>query len=418
MVPDKSAGIFKEKEIAMVIDKQKAIEVRQSESDFRLFSTSLKVGTLLSEGFYSVEPLNPRDPETGKYQRELIPGRAEEIGKYVLRALKNKDFFMPTSILLATEDKDKQVNYDEEKGTISFDTKKIGPFSVVDGQHRLGGMREAIKILTEKPDTRKKIKMRAEWDGVTVEDVENIEMNILLFSGITISDQANEFLVVNTTQKALDKNFVWELHNNAIKEAKDGKITRTLPAQTEKEIGLEKNPEAEEILVYLNQEGSPWHRRIRFVHDKVPKGKSLLKKSSFAKDVIKKLVLNEDRLSENLDELKESFLNYWKAVDKVLTPPEDKNVDTLWLINGASVFGSFFNDLFECLHNKGLEYTAENFENYLRKVFAEYKGERRIDTWQFWQKGSDGGRMNKAEFKYIRKSLQHALREVRIAESS
>ena len=140
----------------MVVDKQKAIEVRQSESDFRLFSTSLKVGTLLSEGFYSVDPLNPRDPETGKYQRELIPGRAEEIGKYVLRALKNKDFFMPSTILLATANR---VDYDEASRMIFFDTDKekneddkerIGPFSVVDGQHRLGGMRKAIELLREK----------------------------------------------------------------------------------------------------------------------------------------------------------------------------------------------------------------------------------------------------------------------------
>lgn len=404
----------------MVI-KSKAIEVRQS--DFRLFSTSLSVGTLLLKGVYSVEPLNPRDPKTGKYQRELIPGRAEEIGKYVLRALKNKDFFMPTSILLATENR---VDYDEASGTISFNTDKkkneadkerIGPFSVVDGQHRLGGMREAIKLLREGPKTRRESKMHAEWVGVTVEDVENIEMNVLLVDGIAKSEQSNEFLVVNTTQKTLDKNLVWELHSNAIKESKDGKINRTLPAQTEKEIRLEKNPDAEEILRYLNQEGSPWHGRIRMAHDKVPKGKSILKKSSFA-NVIKKFVLNKDRLAEDLDELKESFLNYWKAVDKVLSPTEGQNVNTLWLINGAGVFSAFFNDLFECLHNKGLPYTEENFENYLRKVFEEYKGDQRIDTWQFWQKGSTGGRMNKAEFKYVRISLQRALREVRIAESS
>ena len=389
----------------MVI-KSKAIEVRQS--DFRLFSTSLSVGTLLSKGFYSVEPLNPGDPKTGKYQRELIPGRAEEIGKYVLRALKNRDFFMPSTILLATKN---QVDHDEASGTISFDTKKLGTFSVVDGQHRLGSMKRAIELLDEKPTKRHNS------EEITEAMINDLELPVLIIDGFSGEKQAVAFLVVNTTQKSLDKNLVWEIHNNTIKSVKDGKITQTLPTQTEKEIRLEKNPDAEEILAHLNQEGSPWHDRILMAHDKVPKGKRILKKSSFA-SVIKKSVLNKDRLAEDLDELKESFLNYWKAVDKVLTPPEDKNVDTLWLINGASVFGSFFNDLFECLHNKGLQYTVENFENYLRKVFAEYKGDQRIDTWQFWQKGSDGGRMNKAEFKYVRISLQRALREVRIAESS
>ncbi len=391
----------------MNINGQKAIKVKQS--GFRLFSTSLKVETLLSEGFYSVEPLNPRDPKTGKYQRELIPKRTEEIARDVLRALKNGDFFMPSTILLATKN---QVDHDEASGTISFDTKKLGTFSVVDGQHRLGSMKRAIELLDEKPTKRHN------YEEITEAMINDLELPVLIIDGFSGEKQAVAFLVVNTTQKSLDKNLVWEIHNNTIKSVKDGKITQTLPTQTEKEIRLEKNPDAEEILVYLSQEGSPWHGRILMANDKVPKGKRILKKSSFAKDVIKKLVLNKDRLSEDLGELKESFLNYWKAVDKVLTPPEGKNVDTLWLINGASVFGSFFNDLFECLHNKGLQYTVENFENYLRKVFAEYKGDQRIDTSQFWQKGSDGGRMNKAEFKYVRISLQRALREVRIAESS
>lgn len=139
----------------MIIDKQKAIKVRQS--GFRLFSTSLKVGDLLSEGFYSIEPLNPIDPETGNYQRELIPKRAEEIARDVLRAMKNGDFFMPSTILLATANR---LDYDEASGTISFDTGKkkneddkerIGPFSIVDGQHRLGSMRKAIQLLKENP---------------------------------------------------------------------------------------------------------------------------------------------------------------------------------------------------------------------------------------------------------------------------
>lgn len=366
----------------MVINKQKAIRVRQS--DFRLFSTSLKVGDLLSEGFYSVEKLNPKDPKTGDYQRELIPKRTEEIARDVLRALKNGDFFMPSTILLTTKNR---VDHDEASGTISFDTKRLGAFSVVDGQHRLGSMKRAIDLLKEKSTKRHN------YDGVTENDIKKIELSVLIIDGFSGEKQSVAFLVVNTTQKSLDKNLVWEIHNNTIKSVKDGKITQTLPTQTEKEIRIEKNPDAEEILVYLSQEGSPWHGRILMANDKVPKGKRIFKKSSFAKDVIKKLVLNKDRLAEDLDELKESFLNYWKAVDKVLTPPEGNNVDTLWLINGASVFGSFFNDLFECLHNKGLQYTAENFESYLRKVFAEYKGERRIDTWQFWQKGADGGRM-------------------------
>ena len=50
--------------------------------------------------------------------------------------------------------------------------------------------------------------MHAEWAGVTVKDVENIEMNVLLVDSITKSEQSNEFLVVNTTQKTLDKNLV------------------------------------------------------------------------------------------------------------------------------------------------------------------------------------------------------------------
>lgn len=360
------------------------------------------MGTLLQDGFYSVKPLNPRDPKTGDYQRELIPKRANEIARYVLKSLQKKSFFMPTSILLATEE---QVDHDEEKGTISFDVEKIGPFSVVDGQHRLGGMREAIEILSANPKKYKR---------VTEEDILNIELPVLIADGFRKKWQKGQFLIVNTTQKNIDKNLVFEINAEFASESDDEIV---LPDQTMRAISDGKTTEAKSVLEYLNSEGSPWHNRILEVHGKKQKGKRMFKKSSFA-GVLKKYVLNDDQLAENPEELRKFYLNYWKAVASFLTPPEGKNVDTLYLINGAGVFSAFFNDLFGYLHDRSMDYTADNFEKYLRKVFEYFEDERDIGNWEFWETGSTGGRMNKAEYPKIRNSLRRALRDVRTAESN
>lgn len=120
------------------------------QGDLKLFTTSLKVRTLMQPDFYSVEKLDPENPDEPGYQRVLNKARAKKLANYILDGQEKSDAFLPTSVFLAT---DKAIAHDEDTNTISFRLEDVGPFSVVDGQHRLEGLRMATEIAAKK--TRK-----------------------------------------------------------------------------------------------------------------------------------------------------------------------------------------------------------------------------------------------------------------------
>ena len=156
-----------------------ASQVRQG--DLVLYTTSLKVKELVSDGFYSVETLDPDDQNTKGYQRLLNKARAKQLADYIVQGQDSQDAFLPTSVFLAT---DKDISFNEADNTITFDISFVGPFSVVDGQHRLEGL-----------------KMAAEKDN----RVRNFEVPVNIAINLPKIAQMCHFLIVNTTQKSVDK---------------------------------------------------------------------------------------------------------------------------------------------------------------------------------------------------------------------
>ena len=145
-----------------------------------LYATSFKVGDFLQQGFYSIDQLDPEENSSG-YQRVLDTKRTKRISGYFSNAWKEGDAFLPTSILLATN---KPVEYDAKRNEITFNLRDVGPFNVVDGQHRIKGLVSAAK----QHPAMKEFQVAA-----------NIAVNVDEVS------QMCHFLIVNTTQKSVDK---------------------------------------------------------------------------------------------------------------------------------------------------------------------------------------------------------------------
>jgi hypothetical protein len=101
----------------------------------RLYATSLQVRDLKRPNFHTINKLDPDDAGPG-YQRLHNEGRAKRLADYLLDGQTAKDAFLPTSIFLATN---KNISFDSSTNTITFDVDQIGPFNVVDGQHRIAG---------------------------------------------------------------------------------------------------------------------------------------------------------------------------------------------------------------------------------------------------------------------------------------
>src|SRR4051794_21766859 len=114
---------------------------RVQQGSLCLYATSLKVRDLLIPNFYDIERLDPEDAAGRGYQRVLNTGRAKKLADYLISGHEDADSFLPTSIFLATH---LQLDFDIVKNELSFDVQAVGPFSVVDGQHRIEGLRLAV----------------------------------------------------------------------------------------------------------------------------------------------------------------------------------------------------------------------------------------------------------------------------------
>ncbi len=158
------------------------IEVKQSNRSFVI--ASLPVSVIAKIAYTSVRNI---DNEEGSVQRVLEPGRLKEIKEFTLAG---GDY--PASIIL---------NWVSDTNPIKKSGGKIHFFvrdksaQLVDGQHRVEGLREALK---ENPKT-----------------VGKIELPVTIYNGLSTTECADIFISINDKQRQVKKSLVVDLYNVA-----------------------------------------------------------------------------------------------------------------------------------------------------------------------------------------------------------
>jgi DGQHR domain-containing protein len=250
------------------------------------------VEDLLLKDFYSIERLDPENPSDG-YQRLLNKARAKKLADYLIDGQEDQDAFLPPSIFLAT---DKAIQFDESKNTITFDISEVGPFSVVDGQHRI----EGLKMAAEKAPS-----------------LMSFEVPVNMVVSLSKLAQMCHFLIVNTTQKSVDKGVEQRIYAR-LTDAIEFEDVPNLPKWIQRLVETGDDEQALAIVDYLNDtEGSPWQGKIAMANQET-KGTTVNQKT-FVK-AIKKYVLtaNNPISVRDPDQRKKIMLNYWKAVATLL----------------------------------------------------------------------------------------------------
>lgn len=160
-------------------------------------------------------------------QRQLDMARVKKIANYV----KTTDASFPTSILVSiTEDCSEIVQKNDglflkltdfEKSEINtkvdnqiieksveMDYLKGGIAKILDGQHRLAGLAYAIESIKNNPQLKL---FEDENNFELLNKLENFELNVSLFIGYDIHEQAKLFSVVNLAQTKVNKSLVYNL---------------------------------------------------------------------------------------------------------------------------------------------------------------------------------------------------------------
>jgi DGQHR domain-containing protein len=359
-----------------------ASRVRQG--DLVLYATSMKVSDLIRQGMYSVETLDPESNDDKGYQRLLNKARAKRLADYILGGQDSKDAFLPTSVFLAT---DRSIPFDEEAHTIEILPDEIGPFSVVDGQHRLEGLRLA-----------------AEKDGRVLD----FEIPVNIAVDLPRIAQMCHFLIVNTTQKSVDKSVEQRIIAR-LTDALD--VEDDLPRLPKWILNIVEKGEVEKAVKfvdYLNEvDGSPWKGKIKMAN--ASSEDSTINQRSFVKAIVRYVLTANNPLSaivKDFDKEKKIFLNYWKAIASIL---DDENSAVLYKYNGVELFCKFSIPFFIKLQDKG-SFTESTMEALLRSCFDNVEGEyAAVGHPDWWSKGSSASFLNAGAINVVSQEMARAL---------
>jgi len=171
------------------------IEVKQPIGCF--YVTSLSFQELSAIAYADIRKVDSDFDNYLGIQRSVSPGRRKEIAEYV----NTLDATFPTSIILAIDTKkDGELthNIEIEGGRLKI-KKDEKVASILDGQHRLAGMREAVKQLNS--------------------NLDDFHLNVTIFIDADKETQAQIFSVINKAQTKVNKSLVYDLYEYAKKRS-------------------------------------------------------------------------------------------------------------------------------------------------------------------------------------------------------
>lgn len=375
-------SIMKKRSLSVTPITRPAALVRQG--SLKLYATSLKVRDLTLPNFYAISKLDPDKSGSG-FQRLLNEGRAKKLADYLLDGQAERDAFLPTSIFLATN---KDIAFDATANTITFDASMVGPFNVVDGQHRIAGLVMAAEKNAELLDFEIPVNIAVSLDNVS---------------------QMCHFLIVNTTQRAVDKAIEQQIVARLTAMVGIEK-TPTIPRWIRRQV--EKGEDARALFVasYLNTEsGSPWLGKIRMAND--DDTEATINQRSFINSLKKYIFSANNPLSNPVwDEKRPMILsNYWKAIVELLVDDKSATPSVVFKTTGVDLFHIVSATVFTHLASRS-DFTKDTIKALLQRGFENLPGDNvAMSHPEWWQRGSVASGLNSAAVRKLATALSHAL---------
>jgi len=348
-----------------------------------LYSTSLKVSDLLIPGFYSVETLDPASDNDKGYQRLLNRSRAKRLADYIVSGQETKDAFLPTSVFIATH---KNIDFNPTNNTIEIDIDAIGSFSVVDGQHRIEGL-----------------KMAAEKDSRVLD----FEVPVNIAINLPKIAQMCHFLIVNTTQKSVEKGVEQRIIAR-LTQALEVEDIPSLPKWISTTIKRGEDEQALKYVDFLNSDPeSPWLNKIKMANQESADGS--VNQHSFVKSIKKYVLVANNPISiQPPDKQHKIFLNYWKAITNILGVEEPT---VLFKTNGVELFCRFSVPFFNKMINMP-DFKVSTMEKLLEQTFENVEGDNAgVGHTEFWIKGSRASFLNSGALAAINAEMVKSLHQ-------
>lgn len=355
--------------------------VRQG--SLKLYSTCLRVSDLKRPNFYTISKLDPADGGPG-YQRILNEGRAKRLADYLVDGQSEKDAFLPTSIFLATN---ADIPFDASTNTITFDVNAIGPFNVVDGQHRIAGLVLAAE-----------------------RNAEILEFEIPVNIAVNLDEisQMCHFLIVNTTQKAVDRAIEQQIVARLTQMIGLEKIP-TMPRWIRRQVEKGEDARALAVANHLNDDPvSPWHGKIRMANEEGDG--TTINQKSFITSLRRHIFSANTPLSNPVWDVNRPMilLNYWKAVVELLVDGSETST-VIFKTNGVELFHTVSPTVFTHLAAKS-DFKKDTIKALLRRGFENLPPEHMgMSHPEWWHRGGAASGLNRGAIGKLANALSLAI---------
>ena len=367
----------------MTIFSRSAVEIRQG--NLTLYLTYVTPDDLFNNNFYTVDKLEPRTQEG--YQRILDERRASRLTRHLTEANDLGYAHLPTTIFLAT---DKSLEYDEDSKILTFDTEKVGPFSIVDGQHRIEGLRKAID---------KKPKMR------------HFQLPVTIASSLDNTHQMYHFYIVNTTQVSVDASMVQQI-TRRFTEMEGVEELPYIPFWLQRRIAGGRDASSLRMVEFLNEDpDSPLYGLVQMAND--PDRRNKIKQSSIVNVVSKEVLVASNPLSvqeTDPDRAARILLNYFRAIDRMFVDGRNRKKTVVYKSNGIFFFLGISKWVFNAIYSSTKDFTIKSITQIIERALDELDEEyRQIGSADWWMPGRGASRLNRANARRYIDAFQHAL---------
>lgn len=374
----------------MPIITRPAVKIVQG--NLQLLLTYLTGAEIDQNNFYSIDRLDPESNDG--YQRILDGRRARRLAQHLAEALEHGYANIPTTAFLAT---DKDIDHDPQTNIMHLDTDEVCPLIVVDGQHRLEGVKTSIQHNR---------------------DLEEFKLPITIAVKLDALHQMYHFYVVNSTQKQIDKSLEQRI-TARFQDNYNLSAMPYLPRYLKSMVEKGNQSEVTSMVIHLNRsEGSPLRNRIREANDPDPP-RGRLNEAPFA-NILRSHIFNASNLAygrETSGRLCQIMSNYYAAIQIVFggidSDDSSTNQSLIFRTSGIYFFTALAKWVFSAIYNTSNLFTIESIVDMLEKMIEELDDDvRYVADPQWWQSGEGGPSMNRAMANGLIPRFNDALRTV------
>ncbi len=319
-----------------------AIRVAQLKGQKDIFITSIKIKDLIDENQFSIDLWNPNKKTSTDqgYQRWPAETHIKKIASY---ATNEKDSVFPTAILINCRN---PVRFEGKDGMGKL-TMSHPPFWIVDGQHRIKGLKYAIEELDDQ-----------QWN--------NKELPVVVLSNFERIEEVNQFSILNSTQKRIATDLAQRLLSDMVMDSPSERKKMT----EDNKIWIVR---VLKVIDLLNEKTeSPWYKMIRLPNTN-KLATNIVNQNSFVKSL--QPIFRDGYFSslKKLDKNYEILRDYWLAL-KEIYPAAFLSPRDYVIQKTPGIFS--LHSLVHAITLRGLpKYSKETFREILEKVFINGKKE-------------------------------------------